>query len=139
MKPPAPYLHGLEHAILGQASEPVKAAGKHCDDPFPCAFLQQYCQSREHPIEYPVAWLPNVRTRALKTHIAGQGITDLRQVPNKLLNPVQQRVKGAEASNWHPMGSICLRMRQSEMPTSICFRPWDKPLSRTSKKSRMTE
>jgi hypothetical protein len=80
------------HSIVSQASEPVRATGAHCDDPFPCGFLQ-YCQSREHPIEYPVAWLPNVRTKALKAHIAGQRIADLREVPDKLLNPAQQRVK----------------------------------------------
>jgi hypothetical protein len=80
------------HTVLSQASEPVRATGAHCDDPFPCGFLQ-YCQSREHPIEYPVAWLPNVRTKALKAHIAGQRITDLREAPDKLLNRAQQRVK----------------------------------------------
>ena len=80
------------HAVLGLAAEPVKSTGRHCDDPFPCGFLQ-YCQRREHPVEYPVAWLPNIRTKASKSHIAGHGITDLREVPDKLLNTAQQRVK----------------------------------------------
>jgi CRISPR/Cas system-associated exonuclease Cas4 (RecB family) len=80
------------HAIVGQASEPERPTGDHCEDPFPCGF-QEYCRSREHPVEYPVSWLPNVRTKALKTHIAGKQVTDLRQVPDELLNPVQQRVK----------------------------------------------
>ena len=80
------------HTVLGHPSEPVRATGRHCEDPYPCGFLQ-YCQSREHPVEYPVAWLPNIRTKTLKTHIAKQRITDLRQVPDKLLNAAQQRVK----------------------------------------------
>jgi hypothetical protein len=80
------------HAVLRLASEPVRPTGDHCSDPFPCGFLP-YCQSREHPIEYPVAWLPNVRTKALKTHIAAERVTDLRGVPDELLNSIQQRVK----------------------------------------------
>jgi hypothetical protein len=84
-------------AVLGLASEPAKATGKHCDDPFPCGFLQ-YCKSHEPPIEYPVGWLPNIRTKALKAHIASRAITDLRRVPNKLLNSLQRRVKAQTLS-----------------------------------------
>ena len=80
------------HSIVTQASEPVRATGAHCDDPFPCGFLR-YCQSREHPMEYLVSRLPNIRTKALKSHIAARGIKDLREVPDKLLNAAQQRVK----------------------------------------------
>jgi Domain of unknown function(DUF2779) len=80
------------HGVVSQTTEPVKSTGSHCDDPFPCGFLQ-YCQSQEHPVEYPVSWLPNVRTKALKAHIAGQQVTDLRNVPDELLNPAQRRVK----------------------------------------------
>jgi CRISPR/Cas system-associated exonuclease Cas4 (RecB family) len=79
-------------AIVGQGSEPVKATGSHCEDPFPCGF-REYCQSREHPVEYPVAWLPNIRTQALKAHIEAGQVTDVRQVPDELLNSIQQRVK----------------------------------------------
>lgn len=83
---------GEAHGIVSQAAEPERATGDHCEDPFPCGF-QAYCQSREQPVEYPVSWLPNVRTKALKTHLAGTQVTDLRQVPDELLNTVQQRVK----------------------------------------------
>jgi Domain of unknown function(DUF2779) len=79
-------------AIVGQASEPERPMGDHCEKPFPCGF-QAYCRSREHSVEYPVAWLPNIRTKALKTHIAAEGVTDLREVPDALLNPVQKRVR----------------------------------------------
>jgi hypothetical protein len=79
-------------AIARQASEPERSTGDHCDDPFTCGF-QDYCRSREHSVEYPVSWLPNIQTKALKTHIAGKQVTDLRHVPDELLNPVQQRVK----------------------------------------------
>lgn len=79
-------------AIVSQAVEPERPTGDHCDDPFPCGF-QEYCRSREHPVEYPVSWLPNIRTKALKGHITGHQVTDLRNVPDELLNNAQQRVK----------------------------------------------
>jgi hypothetical protein len=40
-----------------------------------------------------VAWLPNIRTQALKAHIEAGQVTDVRQVPDELLNSIQQRVK----------------------------------------------
>lgn len=79
-------------AVLESRQEPVKPTGKHCSDPFDCGFLD-YCQSREPPIEYPVAWLPNIRTKALKAHIAEQRVLEMAEVPDELLNPIQRRVK----------------------------------------------
>lgn len=79
-------------ATLGQPAEPEHPTGDHCDDPFPCGF-QAYCRGQEQPVEYPVSWLPNIRTKALKAHIAASQVTDLRQVPDELLNAAQQRVK----------------------------------------------
>jgi Domain of unknown function(DUF2779) len=44
-------------------------------------------------LEGPQASRPNIRTKALKRHIAAQGFTDLRYVRDDLLNLIQQRVK----------------------------------------------
>jgi hypothetical protein len=84
-------------AVLKQRAEPERPTGGHCSDPFECGFLT-YCQSREAPVEYPVTWLPNVRTKALKTAIRDQKIKDLTQVPDELLNSVQLRVKAHTVS-----------------------------------------
>jgi Domain of unknown function(DUF2779) len=104
-------------AIVVQASEPMKATGDHCNDPFPCGF-QEYCRSREHPVEYPVSWLPNVRAKVLKAHIAGQQVTDLRQVPDELLNPVQQRVKAHTLSGeaYFDAKQAAAEMAQHKLP-----------------------
>ena len=83
--------------IVAHGSEPLRTTGDHCEDPFPCGFFT-YCRSREPPVEHPVAWLPNIRTKALKAYIAEQGFADLRDVPDQLLNSTQQRVKAATLS-----------------------------------------
>jgi CRISPR/Cas system-associated exonuclease Cas4 (RecB family) len=78
--------------VAAQESEPAKATGGHCAKPFDCGFLD-YCRGQEPQAEYPVRWLPNIRTKALKAHIATQGVIDLRHVPDELLNEPQRRVK----------------------------------------------
>ena len=80
------------HAIVGQASEPVKATGEHAMIRSPAA-SRRTARVGNSRWEYPVTWLPNVRTKALKAHIKEQRATDLTQVPDDLLNAVQQRVK----------------------------------------------
>jgi hypothetical protein len=78
--------------VAAQESEPARATGGHCAKPFDCGFLG-YCRGQEPQAEYPVRWLPNIRKKALKGHIASEGIIDLRHVPDELLNEPQQRVK----------------------------------------------
>lgn len=73
-------------------AEPARTTGSHCAKPFDCGFLN-YCQSQEPQAEYPVHWLPDIRKKALKTHIEAERVTDLRHVPDELLNEPQQRVK----------------------------------------------
>jgi hypothetical protein len=40
-----------------------------------------------------VHWLPRIQTKLLKAHIQSEGVTDLRHVPDELLNERQLRVK----------------------------------------------
>lgn len=83
--------------VVRMTSEPVKRSGKHCQSPNECGFLS-YCQSAEPKAEYPVHWLPRIRTKAFKVLIDDEGLTDLRQIPNELLNERQLRVKTATLS-----------------------------------------
>jgi hypothetical protein len=71
---------------------PVMSTGRHCNDPNECGFLE-YCQSKEPQFQYPVKWLPRVQTKALKALIEGDGVADMRDVPDTLLNERQLRVK----------------------------------------------
>jgi len=78
--------------IANKNKEPKISTGKHCEDPYECGFLQ-YCRSREPQAKYPVQWLPRIQSKALKGLIESQGVTDLREVPDDLLNERQLRVK----------------------------------------------
>lgn len=78
--------------IADRSAEPAMCTGRHCGDPYECGFLA-YCQSQEPQAEYPVSWLPRVQTKTLKALIEGGGATDLRHVPDELLNDRQCRVK----------------------------------------------
>lgn len=80
------------HEIAAKETEPEISTGEQCGSPFACGFFD-YCQSQEPQAEYPVYWLPSIRANALKEHIAGHPALDLRDMPDDLLNDLQQRVK----------------------------------------------
>ena len=86
------------HAIIARSSAPEIATGKHCDSPFPCGFYE-FCRSQEvgedgeAETEFPARWLPEIRKKALKKLIYEDGIADMREVPDNLLNTRQKRVK----------------------------------------------
>ncbi len=77
--------------VVAMKNEPVKRVGRHCDHPFECSF-KSYCQSQEPQAAYPAAWLPRVQSNALRDLLNG-GVTELADVPDELLNPLQLRVK----------------------------------------------
>jgi len=78
--------------IASKRTEPSISTGKHCKDPYECGFLG-YCQSQEPQAQYPVSWLPRIQTKALKKLIEEEGVDDLRNIPDDLLNERQRRVK----------------------------------------------
>jgi hypothetical protein len=80
------------HAVATQTEEPVCRTGAQCHDPFDCGFLD-HCHSGEPVAEYPVAWLPSIKARALKDFVAQDEVIDMAQVPDRLLNAQQRRVK----------------------------------------------
>ncbi|HWS61576.1 MAG TPA: DUF2779 domain-containing protein, partial [Steroidobacteraceae bacterium] len=84
-------------AVVGSRVEPMISTGHHCNEPFPCGFLA-YCRSREAPVEFPVSWLPNVRTKKLKAHLSAHKLTRIDHVPDELLNERQLRVKQCSLS-----------------------------------------
>jgi CRISPR/Cas system-associated exonuclease Cas4 (RecB family) len=78
--------------VLGQQHEPSIKTGRHCNEPYECGFLD-YCKAKEPQADYPVEWLPSIRTKALKQHILDGAVTDMRQVQDLLLSDRQNRVK----------------------------------------------
>ena len=83
-------------AVVARKKAPRTATGAQCSDPYECGFLA-HCQSQEPQAEHPVHWLPR-RGSALKAHIEDHGTRELRELPDDLLNPIQQRVKAATLS-----------------------------------------
>jgi len=78
--------------IVRRRREPEIGVGRHCSDPYPCGFLD-YCQRDADQVEFPVTWLPGNKNNKLRNLIEVEGVSDLRQVPDELLNPKQLRVK----------------------------------------------
>ena len=76
--------------------EPEMKIGKHCETPFACGFYD-HCSRDEPKPQYPVYWLPRFRGKAAK--LAEQGIVELMDLPNDLLNQKQQRVKDHTLAN----------------------------------------
>lgn len=90
------WIHEAQQ-VVAQEIEPSTATGKHCSDPYECGFLA-YCQSREPQAEQPIQWLPGRRSKTLQAYIEKRGVRELRDVPDELLNPQQQRVKAVTLS-----------------------------------------
>ncbi|MBW6495455.1 MAG: DUF2779 domain-containing protein [Burkholderiaceae bacterium] len=74
-----------------KSSEPDLRTGEHCTSPFVCGFLD-HCRAQEPSAEHPVQWLPHP-TNALKNYVARNAVSDLRDVPDRLLSRQQLRVK----------------------------------------------
>lgn len=80
------------HAIARKRAEPKMGTGNHCSKPYECGFLA-HCQSREPQPDFPAVWLPRIQSGKLKALIETEGVADLRQIPDALLNERQMRVK----------------------------------------------
>jgi predicted RecB family nuclease len=79
-------------AIAEQATEPVIATGRQCNSPVVCGF-QAYCGKNEVKAQYPISLMPGSGSPEYKTFIATHGVTELKDVPDKLLSMRQLRVK----------------------------------------------
>ena len=83
--------------IITKPEEPAIKTGKQCGKPFPCGFLA-HCQSREPLPDESIKWLPGPMSNKLRSHIENNHVTELRDVPDNLLNNKQKRVKTATLS-----------------------------------------
>jgi len=84
--------------ITRKSKEPAIKTGAHCNQPYSCGFYE-HCSKDEPQAEFPIDWLPYIRTKALKSAIVDNEITDIKNVPQELLNTLQQRVKDHTLSN----------------------------------------
>jgi hypothetical protein len=88
---------GEARKVAAQGNEPEIRTAGHCSDPFQCGFYD-HCRSSEPQPEFPVDWLPRLQKKDVKEFIETKSISDLRDVPDALLNEIQLRVKKATLS-----------------------------------------
>lgn len=79
-----------------QASEPAIRTGAQCNTPFACGFAV-YCQGQQPTLRHPVSVLPHL-TGKLRDYVDLHAIVELEEVPDAVLNPIQQRVKDCTLS-----------------------------------------
>ena len=89
------WIAQAQHTVAS-LTEPAIEPSAHCDTPFSCGFYD-YCSRDEAKAQYPVHWLPYIGAKAQQ--LAEQGVIDLADVPDDLLNPKQQRVKTYTLAN----------------------------------------
>jgi hypothetical protein len=85
------------HRVVASKREPKRPMRKHCCDPFECGF-RDYCQSLVPEAKHPIGQLPGRLGDKLQAHIEKNQLTELKDVPDALLNAKQQRVKTAALS-----------------------------------------
>ena len=83
--------------VVAKKKAPAINTGRQCGEPYECGFLV-YCQSQEPQAEQPISWLPGRLGTGLTAHIEAHGVTELRDVPDELLNIRQRRVKAVTLS-----------------------------------------
>ncbi|MEP7172697.1 MAG: DUF2779 domain-containing protein [Aestuariivirga sp.] len=79
-------------AIVAKHNEPELTTGPHCKAPFDCGFMA-YCSSLEPQPLQSLNVLPRIATKKLKALINDEGVRELADVPDDLLNTLQLRVK----------------------------------------------
>ena len=77
--------------VAALSTEPDIAVGAHCYDPFACGFCN-YCNRATSQPEYPLEWLPGFSSTK-RAQLAGEGVHDLRELPDDRLNAKQRLVK----------------------------------------------
>ena len=83
--------------VSSMSTEPDINTGEQCDTPFECGFYD-HCRRDEPKPDYPIHWLPRFPT-AKARELATQGVYDLKNVRDGLLNDRQQRVKDHTLAN----------------------------------------
>jgi len=82
---------GEAHQVAALSKEPDIQTGDQCYSPFECPFLP-YCKIGKDDPQFPIYWLPRL-TQNQRLQLKEDGIDDLRDIPEDLLNPKQKRVR----------------------------------------------
>lgn len=105
--------------IAAAELEPAETTGNQCWSPFECGFYG-YCTRNDHQPEYPVNWLPRITSDKIRM-LADQGITDIRDVPDALLNERQALVKEHTSNKTVFFDSVATAKALAEYPLPAYF------------------
>ena len=83
--------------VAAEPVEPEIKMGAHCSVPFDCGFCN-YCNRSNPQPEHPLDWLPHFSS-AKRDQLAQQGVIELREVPDEMLNERQRLVKQHTLAN----------------------------------------
>lgn len=79
------------HNTAASFVEPDIAPGPQCSQPYDCGF-HAYCTRNQPVAEHPITWLPHFSSAKIDS-LLSQGVTDMRDVPDAMLNDKQRRVR----------------------------------------------
>ena len=85
------------HAVVALPEPPAAVVGPQCTTPFACGF-RDHCAAGQAVAEFPLTWLPGQKSAALQRHVAEHDLSDMRDVPEALLSPLQRRVRQVTTS-----------------------------------------
>ncbi|MET3010421.1 DUF2779 domain-containing protein [Stenotrophomonas koreensis] len=77
--------------IVAEPSAPKIRTGRQCRAPYECGFFA-HCRSCEPEPQHPAEWLPRPSPK-LSYLIEVEGVTEMAEVPDVLLTPLQRRVR----------------------------------------------
>jgi CRISPR/Cas system-associated exonuclease Cas4 (RecB family) len=83
--------------VAAKRKEPALKTGPHCNDPFECGF-KGYCNSQEPTPRHSSEWFPN-KGKELKRLIYEDGLIEMKDIPDAVLNDVQLRIKANTLAN----------------------------------------
>ncbi|SIP86564.1 DUF2779 domain-containing protein [Solilutibacter tolerans] len=103
--------------VVAEKHEPTVKMGTQCSTPFECGF-SEYCRGLLPKANYPIDQLPGRLGKGLKALVESEGLTDLRDVPDELLNHKQLRVKQAALSGkvFFDREAAALDLKPYELP-----------------------
>jgi hypothetical protein len=112
------WLEQARH-IVGERGEPSTETGDHCTKPYACGFVH-HCQGTQSAAVFPVDWLPRLGQQ-LKAYIVENQVREISNVPDRLLNIEQRRVKDCTISGQQYFDQAAAREELAVHPLPAYF------------------
>lgn len=84
-------------SVVAKKNPPDITTGPQCSAPFACGFIG-HCSAGMAVAKHSVEWFPGNWSAALRSHVDQHQVTEMRDVPEELLNAKQRRIRQATLS-----------------------------------------